>query len=99
MHNVDALTNIDCVIDFGKYLFPNTELINYNDTELLSYIKELLSSALDQPDGYRMHVTSYGIDHAQDIIEQARDILVARGMTFSMEDQAKLSFLSWPQKL
>jgi hypothetical protein len=77
------------------YLFPDESLGQSENDALLSFIERYLPDAKDQTDGSDHH-SDVRIDYAQDLIEQARDLLLARGHVFSAEAQSELDFLSWP---
>lgn len=77
------------------YLFPDEELISLSSDDLRRLILANLVDAHDQTDGTDCN-SDIMIDSAQDIIEQARDILLARGKTFTDEEKCEMHFLSWP---
>lgn len=84
--------------DFYKekiYLFPDEELLSLSSDDLRQVILANLMDAHDQTDGTDYN-SDIRIDSAQDIIEQARDILLARGETFTDEEKCEMPFLSWP---
>lgn len=76
------------------YFFPNPEIRELDNDGLLTLITSRLPAALDMVDGTGC-TTDVHIDYAQDIIEQARDILVSRGVEVSAELRLKLKFLDW----
>lgn len=78
-----------------SYLFPNPELKSKPSESLEALIAALLDDTIDRTDGTDMH-SDVRIDYAQDLIEQARDILVERGYVFGAEQRLTLPFLSWP---
>lgn len=78
-----------------SYLFPMPSLKKSTSDELLAFIAANMADAHDQTDGTDMN-SDVRIDHAQDTIEQARDILLKRGHSFTQEDREQMSFLSWP---
>lgn len=77
------------------YLFPDRELLGMDNGALRRVISRNLRQANDQTDGSDMD-SDVKIDYVQDIIEQARDILVGRGETFSDEEKESMEFLDWP---
>lgn len=77
------------------YLFPDPDLLGYSAAQLRTLIHRELPTALFQIDGTG-GITPVHVDYAQDLIEQARDLLLDQGETFSPEDVERLSFLSWP---
>ena len=78
-----------------SYLFPMPSLKKSTSEELLAFIAENMADAHDQTDGTDMN-SDVRIDHAQDTIEQARDILLKRGHSFNQEDREQMAFLRWP---
>ncbi|ACD21661.1 hypothetical protein [Paraburkholderia phytofirmans] len=78
-----------------SYLFPMPSLKEKTSEELRAFIAANMADAHDQTDGTDMN-SDVRIDHAQDAIEQARDILMKRGHSFTQEDREQMSFLSWP---
>jgi hypothetical protein len=82
-------------LNLDTYLFPDEDLQYCSIQELRDHITENLATALDQVDGISS-VREEHIDLAQDIIEQCRDRLLARGESFSDEERGTLSFLRWP---
>ncbi|RYY74501.1 MAG: hypothetical protein EOO52_13125 [Gammaproteobacteria bacterium] len=96
MGEVESQTNGD--LNFYKndrYLFPDEELFSLSSDDLRRVILESLTDAHDQTDGTDCN-SDVRIDFAQDIIEQARDIVLARGETFTAEEKCEMHFLSWP---
>ena len=81
--------------DWDTYLFPEPELRACTDEELYTLIRENLPNATAETDGTDL-LTDVAIDHAQDLIEQARDLLLARGAAISPQWRAALRFLRWP---
>lgn len=81
--------------DWDTYLFPEPELRACTDEELYTLIRENLPNATAETDGTDL-LTDVDIDHAQDLIEQARDLLLARGAAISPQWRAALRFLRWP---
>lgn len=81
--------------DLDTYLFPEPELCTCTDEQLYALIQENLPYATAEPDGTD-HLSDVAIDHAQDLIEQARDLLMARGAEISPQLRAALRFLRWP---
>lgn len=79
----------------SKYLFPEPSIIEQTSDQLKQLISNRLPDAHDQDDGTDSSAL-VRIDVAQDHIEQARDILLSRGETFTEEEKEELSFLSWP---
>ncbi|MBA1280329.1 hypothetical protein [Stutzerimonas stutzeri] len=78
------------------YEFPDPELLSYSNEALRKLIQRELPMAVDHVDGLGGMNHGVQIDHAQDLIDQARDILLDRGETFSQEDRESMPFLSWP---
>ena len=81
--------------DWDTYLFPEPELRACTDEELYTLTRENLPNATAETDGTDL-LTDVAIDHAQDLIEQARDLLLARGAAISPQWRAALRFLRWP---
>ena len=81
--------------ELDAYLFPEPELRACTDEQLYALIRENLPDATAEPDGTDL-VSDVAIDHAQDLIEQARDLLLSRGAVISPQLRATLRFLSWP---
>lgn len=77
------------------YLFPDDEIPTLGETKLLAVIAANLRNATDTSDDSDIG-GDIRIDGAQDIIEQARDQLVSNGYVFSLDEQSRLSFLTWP---
>ncbi|MGC8213254.1 hypothetical protein [Ralstonia pseudosolanacearum] len=80
---------------WDAYLFPEPSLQECTNRQLYRLIRANLPYALDQTDGTDLS-SDVTIDHAQDLIEQARDVLISRGEQIPRQLGAKLSFLSWP---
>lgn len=78
-----------------SYLFPDEALLSLSNDDLRRVIRTNLKDGQDQTDGTDFN-SDIRIDSAQDIIEQARDILLARGMTFTDDEKCDMRFLSWP---
>lgn len=77
------------------YEFQNADLLEYSSAELRSLISTELPTAQYQIDGLG-GVTQVNVDYAQDLIEQARDLLLDRGESFTSDEVDTLSFLTWP---
>ena len=77
------------------YEFPNADLLEYSSAGLRSLISKELPTAQYQIDGLG-GITQVHVDYAQDLIEQARDLLLDRGESFTTEEVDALSFLTWP---
>ena len=88
MHESNAYTA-------NRYLYPDGDLPFKSDEELHSLISRRLPVATDLLDGLSGNRPEQ-IDHAQDIVEQARDLLLDRGATFSDEERLAMFFLEWP---
>ncbi|HYD60529.1 MAG TPA: hypothetical protein VEC35_09255 [Noviherbaspirillum sp.] len=88
-------TTEEALYEEDTYLFPMPRLLTYSNAELRDLIASNLDQAHDMTDGTDFN-SDVKIDHAQDIIEQARDILLARGEVFTPEEQAQMDFLDWP---
>lgn len=78
----------------SSYLFPEPALLNRSSAELRGVIAEHLPGALAMVDDFN-GTTDASIDYAQDIIEQARDILIERGESFTDEEKQRMKFLRW----
>lgn len=78
----------------SSYLYPKPALLNRSNAELRQLIAERLPGALDMVDGFN-GVTDVSIDCARDTIEQARDILIERGESFTDEEKQRMNFLRW----
>lgn len=78
-----------------RYLFPDKKLLIFSSDDLHRVILDNLTDANDHTDGTDCN-SDVRIDFAQDIVEQARDILLARGKTFTDEEKCEMHFLSWP---
>lgn len=76
------------------YFFPNPEIAEMQNESLFALIDQYLPTAQNMVDGFEP-VSDVQIDYAQDNIEQARDVLVARGVAISAELRESLSFLDW----
>lgn len=76
------------------YFFPNPEISEQKNEELFALINQHLPAAKDMVDGTD-GTTDVHIDYAQDVIEQARDVLVSRGVPISAELRLQLNFLDW----
>lgn len=79
----------------GKYEFPDEELLSLCPDRLRGVIRSNLKTATDHVDGIDGLMPEI-IDHAQDLIEQARDLLLDKGVTFTDAEIEDLRFLSWP---
>lgn len=77
------------------YEFPNADLPEYSSAELRSLISKELPTAHHQIDGIG-GISQVHVDYAQDLIDQARDLLLDRGESFTSEEVDTLSFLTWP---
>lgn len=76
------------------YLFPYPEIKEKQNDALFALINVHLPTATGMVDGTD-GTTDVHIDYAQDVIEQARDVLVSRGVEISAELRLKLNFLDW----
>lgn len=72
----------------------NTAMQNWGSTELLSHIQRLTPCALEMVDGTDPNAQER-IDHAQDQIQQAIDILQSMGYPFEYKAREKLRFVRW----
>lgn len=90
------MTEKESSYNVDAYEFPDPELLDYSNEALHKLIQSKLPLARDHVDGLGGMHHQLQIDHAQDQIDQARDILIDRGETFSKEEQESLPFLSWP---
>ena len=79
----------------NAYLFTDPEIDKMTAAALAALMDGLEPDAMDQTDGSDFD-SDVRIDHAQDLIEQARDALLKRGYVFSEAERLKFSFLTWP---
>lgn len=77
-----------------SYFFADSTIPDKSDADLFALIQQWLPTANDCVDGISL-VRDEHIDYAKDIIEQARDVLVSRGVSFTEEMKQKLAFLDW----
>lgn len=82
-------------MDLNSYHFPEPSLSQMSNEGLLDVIRRRLPQALDMTDGSDIN-SDVKIDYAQDLIEQARDLLLERGHVFSEEERQQMSFVIWP---
>lgn len=85
----------DEVAELDHYLFPCPQVLRMGQAELQALIESNIADATDMVDGTETSAT-VRIDVAQDLIEQARDRLLALGYVFSEQERGRLSFLKWP---
>lgn len=78
----------------STYLFPSDMLPSMSSQELRDYITSRLHIANNMIDGTDPN-SPERIDYAQDMIHQARDLLLSRGEIFSDTERESMSFLSW----
>lgn len=81
--------------DADKYEFPDDQLIGLSIDQLRAVITSNQPNATYHVDGLA-GVTPVMVDYAQDQIEQARDLLLDQGVTFTDEEKDELSYISWP---
>lgn len=77
------------------YEFPDGDLLVYSVEELQALIRKKLPLATYQIDGLG-GIDQVRVDHAQDLIDQARDLLLDQGMSFTQVEIDELQFLTWP---
>eukprot|EP00659_Diplonema_papillatum_P007025 gene7025-10834_t len=77
------------------YEFPDEDLLDYSVEQLQALIRKKLPLATYQIDGLG-GIDQVRVDYAQDLIDQARDLLLDRGMSFTQAEIEELEFLTWP---
>ncbi|NWD57155.1 hypothetical protein HX878_20705 [Pseudomonas veronii] len=77
------------------YEFPDEDLLDYSVEQLQALIRKKLPLATYQIDGLG-GIDQVRVDHAQDLIDQARDLLLDKGMSFTQAEIEELEFLTWP---
>lgn len=77
------------------YLFQDLTLLLLSEEDLRQLITRELPTATDHDDG-SFCGAGLQIDHAQDLIEQARDLILDMGGSFDDSEKELLSFLTWP---
>ncbi|WP_122378086.1 hypothetical protein [Pseudomonas cannabina] len=78
-----------------KYEFPDEKLLSYCPDQLRALIGSRLETAQYRVDGLE-GITPVMVDYAQDLIEQARDLLLDLGESFTEQQISDLSLLTWP---
>lgn len=78
-----------------SYEFPDDDLLELTALELRKVISNNVARATDHVDGLG-GITPVMVDYAQDQIEQARDLLLDMGCTFTQDEVDNLPFLAWP---
>lgn len=78
-----------------RYEFPDDALLRLTPDQLRQVISDNMANATYHIDGLD-GMTPVMVDYAQDQIEQARDLLLDQGVTFSEDEVADLPFLTWP---
>lgn len=77
------------------YEFQDEDLLEYSVEQLQALIRNKLPLATYQIDGLG-GIDQVRVDHAQDLIDQARDLLLDKGMSFTQAEIEELEFLTWP---
>lgn len=77
------------------YEFQDEDLLDYSVEQLQALIRKKLPLATYQIDGLG-GIDQVRVDHAQDLIDQARDLLLDKGMSFTQAEIEELEFLTWP---
>ncbi|MHB9376227.1 hypothetical protein ACYHMY_28465 (plasmid) [Pseudomonas amygdali pv. morsprunorum] len=77
------------------YEFPDEDLLDYSVEQLQALIRKKQPLATYQIDGLG-GIDQVLVDHAQDLIEQARDLLLDKGVSFNQDEIEYLEFLTWP---
>lgn len=90
------MTDHELHYDPERYEFPDQDLLALSTVELRALMNNCLPLALDMVDGMG-GPWPVQIDHAQDRVEQARDILLDRGEEFDQEQRDAMPFLDWPK--
>ena len=77
------------------YEFQDEDLLDYSVEQLQALIRNNLPLATYHIDGLG-GIDQVRVDHAQDLIDQARDLLLDKGMAFTQAEIKELKFLTWP---
>jgi len=79
----------------AAYEFQDEDLLDYSVDQLQALIRKKLPLATYQIDGLG-GIDQVRVDHAQDLIDQARDLLLDMGVSFTQAEIEELDFLIWP---